>query len=135
MGIDYGDSRIGIALSDPLGLTAQGLETLKWRFDLSKPVDRIAEIIKEYSVEKIVVGFPRNMNGTVGPRGEKTEEFVKMLKDRTGIPVETWDERLTTVAAMRAMNEIGVKAGKKKKIIDQVAAVLILQGYLDGIKK
>lgn len=135
LGIDYGDSRIGVAISDPMGWTAQGLETIEWRYDLTKPVDRIAEIIKDYSVEKVIIGFPRNMNGTVGQRGEKTVEFINMLKDRTGIEVETWDERLTTVAAVRTMNEVGMKASKKKKVVDRIAAVLILQGYLDRIKK
>lgn len=135
MGIDFGDSRIGIAVSDVFGWTAQGVETVQWNGDLTKPVDRIKELIKEYTIEKIVVGFPRNMNGTIGPRGEKTAQFISFLSNKTGIEIIQWDERLTTVAANRAMHEMGIKTSKKKKIIDQIAAVYILQGYLDRVKK
>jgi putative Holliday junction resolvase len=95
MGIDFGDSRIGIALSDPLGITAQAYETIKWSHDLNKPLDRIQQIIKENSVTKIVVGFPKNMNGTIGPRGEKTIEFIDLLSELTGLEIIKWDERLT----------------------------------------
>lgn len=133
MGIDFGDSRIGIALSDPLGITAQAYETIKWSHDLNKPLDRIQQIIKENSVTKIVVGFPKNMNGTIGPRGEKTIEFIDLLSELTGLEIIKWDERLTTVAANRTMHELGTKTSKKKKLVDQIAAVLILQGYLDSI--
>jgi len=134
MGIDYGDSRIGIAVSDPFGWTAQGVETINSRGSEEKVLDRIIELIKQYNVEKIVVGYPRNMNGTIGPRAEKTDEFIKHLSARTDIDIIRWDERLTSVAANRTMHEIGTKTAKKKAIVDQIAACYILQGYLDSIK-
>ncbi|AUG58241.1 MAG TPA: Holliday junction resolvase RuvX [Ruminiclostridium sp.] len=133
MGIDYGDSRIGIAISDALMYTAQGIETIKWSRGIEEPLKRISELVEEYKVNKIVLGFPKNMNGTVGPRGEKTIEFARLLEESIeGIEVILWDERLTTVAANRAMREIGVKKNNKKKLVDQIAAVYILQGYLDS---
>jgi putative Holliday junction resolvase len=133
MGIDYGDSRIGIAMSDPLGWMAQGIETIEWHDNMKKPVVRIQQLVKEYGVEKVVVGFPRNMNGTVGPRGEKTLEFVKALTGYIDIDIMKWDERLSTVAANRIMHEVGMKTSKKKKVVDQIAAVFILQGYLNSL--
>jgi len=133
MGIDYGDSRIGIAMSDPLGWTAQGIETLKWKGNLAGVVDRIEKLATDYGVEKIVVGFPRNMNGTVGQRGEKTNRFISLLSERLNIGIARWDERLTTVAANRTMHEMGTKTSKKKGLADRIAAVYILQGYLDSI--
>lgn len=133
MGIDYGDSRIGIAISDALMYTAQGIETIKWNKSIEEPLKRISELVEEYKINKIVVGFPKNMNGTIGPRGEKTIEFAELLKKRIGdIEVILWDERLTTVAANRTMREMGVKKNNKKKLVDQIAAVYILQGYLDS---
>lgn len=134
MGIDYGDSRIGIAVSDPFGWTAQGVETINIKGNIKNSIGRIGELIKQYSVERLVVGFPRNMNGTVGPRGEKTEEFIAKLKEMYGIEIIKWDERLTTVAANRTMHEMGVKTSRKKQVVDQIAAVYILQGYLDSIR-
>lgn len=134
MGIDYGDSRIGIAVSDPLGWTAQGVETISWKDDLSVPLLRIAELAEQYEVGKIIVGFPRNMNGTLGVRAEKTLEFIECLKNKVEkAEIVKWDERLTTVAANRTMHEMGVKKSKKKLYVDQIAAVYILQGYLDSI--
>ncbi len=149
LGIDYGDSRIGIAVSDPFGWTAQAVETVKWKDDINKPVNRICEIIKKFETRKIVVGFPKNMNGTIGIRGEKTEEFISILKEKFNnnnidqktsktdntLEIVKWDERLTTVAATRTMHELGIKTSKKKGVVDQIAAVYILQGYLDSIKK
>ncbi len=135
MGVDYGDSRIGIAVSDPFGWTAQGLETINWSGSLGRPVERIKQLIKEYNAEKIVVGFPRNMNGTLGPRAEKTLEFIRVLAEKTGLEVIKWDERLSTVAASRTMHELGIKTSKKKGVVDQIAAVHILQGYLDSLGK
>jgi RNAse H-fold protein YqgF len=132
LGIDYGDSRIGIAVSDPLGWTAQGLETLEWRDNIKKPIDRILELVRSYGAEKIIIGFPKNMNGTIGPRGEKTQQFIDLLSQETPIGIIKWDERLTTVAASRTMHELGMKTSKKKKVVDQIAAVFILQGYLDS---
>jgi len=141
LGIDYGDSRIGMAVSDPFGWTAQGLETINWSGKLTSVFDRILQIIKEYNVDKIIVGFPKNMNGTIGPRGEKTLEFIEMLKEKMknaeiakNTEVLKWDERLTTVAANRTMHELGIKTSKKKNLVDKIAAVYILQGYLDSLK-
>lgn len=134
MGIDYGDSRIGIAISDPLGWTAQGVETISWKDDLGMPLKRIAELAEQYGVGKIIVGFPRNMNGTLGVRAEKTLEFIECLKNKVEkAEIVKWDERLTTVAANRTMHEMGVKKSKKKLYVDQIAAVYILQGYLDSM--
>lgn len=136
LGIDYGDRRIGISISDPFGLIAQGLETIEYEVNIQIPLDRIADIVKTYKVTDIVVGFPRNMNGTVGPRGEKTLEFIDKLKEsmEDSISVVIWDERLSTVAANRIMNEVGIKRSKKKGSVDKVASVYILQGYLDSMK-
>ncbi len=131
LGIDYGDSRIGVAISDPMGWTAQGLEMIKSKESLKKAVLRLSEIIKEYGVTDIVIGYPINMNGTKGPRTERTEEFIKKICDFGEFNIIKWDERLTTVSAHRTMNELGIKASKKKDIVDTMSAVLILQGYLD----
>jgi putative Holliday junction resolvase len=135
MGIDYGDSRIGISISDPFGWTAQGIETINWKGNLKKPIQRIKDLIKEYKVKRIVVGFPKNMDGTVGPMAEKILEFIDVLANETKKEIVKWDERLTTVAAKRAMHETGVKTLKKKSVVDQIAAVYILQGYLDSIAR
>lgn len=135
VGIDFGDSRIGIAVSDPFGWTAQGVETINWKTDIGQPIERIVELIGLYEAKKIIVGFPKNMNGTVGPRGEKTNEFIEILKSRLeDVEIIKWDERLSTVSANRTMHELGVKKAKKKQVVDQIAAVYILQGYLDSIK-
>ena len=131
LGIDYGDSRIGIAVSDPMGWTAQGLETVKSKDGLKKALARILEIINQYEVTEIVMGYPLNMNGTKGPRTERTEEFIEKLLVLGEFNITRWDERLTTVSAHRAMNELGVKAANKKNIVDTMSAVFILQGYLD----
>ncbi|MDK2798428.1 MAG: putative pre6S rRNA nuclease [Clostridiales bacterium] len=133
MGIDYGDSRIGIAISDPMGWTAQGLETIAVK-KLDKVYDRIVELIIQYDVKKIVVGFPKNMNGTVGPRGELTMKFVDRLKQKTDVEIIMWDERLTTVAAHKILNETNVRGKKRKHVVDTVAAGYILQGYLDSVR-
>lgn len=133
--IDYGDARIGVAVSDPLGLTAQMLETIKWKNDVNKPVQRIREISDGYNCEAIVVGIPRNMDGTVGPREIKTREFMKLLEDKlASTKIVPWDERLTTVMAQRAMHDMGIVAKNQKSRIDQMAAAFILQGYLDSLK-
>ncbi len=131
LGIDYGDSRIGVAVSDPMGWTAQGLETVKSKESLKKAIARILEIIKQYDIKDIVIGYPLNMNGTAGPRTERTEAFIKKLLELDDFNIVKWDERLTTVSAHRTMNELGVKASNKKNIVDTMSAVLILQGYLD----
>ena len=139
MGLDYGSKTVGVAISDPLGLTAQGVETI-WRKQenkLRQTLARIEELISEYQVKRIILGYPKNMNNTVGDRAEKSLEFQKMLEKRTGLPVVMWDERLTTVEAHRTMMESGVRREDRKKYVDKLAAVYILQGYLDheGMKR
>jgi putative holliday junction resolvase len=133
MGLDVGSKTVGIALSDELGWTAQGLETL--RINEEENVfgfDELGKIIKEYQVDKVVVGLPKNMNGTIGPRGEASQFFARELEERFGIPVILWDERLTTVAAERVLLEADVSRKKRKKVIDKMAAMMILQGYLNS---
>lgn len=134
MGLDYGSKTVGVALSDPLDLTAQGLETI-WRKEenkLRKTCARIEELIKEYEVECIVLGFPKHMNNDIGDRAEKSLEFGEMLKRRTGLEVIMWDERLTTAEAERTLIESNVRREERKQYIDKIAAVFILQGYLDS---
>lgn len=134
MGLDYGSKTVGVAVSDPLGLTAQGIETI-WRKEenkLRKTCARIEELIREYGVELIVLGLPRHMNNDVGDRAEKSLEFGEMLRRRTGLEVVMWDERLTTVEAERTLIESNVRREDRKKYIDKIAAVFILQGYLDS---
>lgn len=135
MGLDYGDKTVGVAISDPLGITAQGKEIIRRdRPDkLRRTCARIEELIQEYGVEKIVLGLPKNMDGSEGIRVEKTKAFQEMIERRTGLEVVLWDERLTTVAADRYMDEAGIKGDKRKAIVDEIAAVFILQGYLDSI--
>ena len=130
---DYGSKTVGVAVSDPLGLTAQGVETV-WRKQenkLRQTMARIEELISEYQVERIVLGYPKNMNNTVGERAVKSLEFKEKLEKRTGLPVVMWDERLTTAEAERTLMETGVRRENRKQFLDQMAAVLILQGYLD----
>jgi len=134
MGIDYGDSRIGVAISDPMGWTAQGLETIERKGSDEQAAEKIRQLAVQYGAERIVIGLPKNMNGTIGPSGEKAMEFGDLLAKITGIEVVRWDERLTTVAANRLMHEVGMKTSKKKKSVDRIAAVFILQGYLDSVK-
>lgn len=135
LGIDYGDSKIGVAVSDMLGWMAQGVETIRWKEDLQAPIDRIVQLVKQYEVEKIVVGYPKNTNGTIGPRAEKTQEFIDQLKNSIDIEIVKWNEWLTTAAANRMMHETGVKTSRKKHVEDQIAASLILQGYLDSVRR
>ena len=135
MGLDYGSKTVGVAISDPLGLTAQGVETI-WRKQenkLRQTLARIEELISEYQVERIVLGYPKNMNNTIGERALKSLEFKEKLEGRTGLPVVMWDERLTTAEAERTLMETGVRRENRKQYLDQMAAVLILQGYLDRI--
>lgn len=133
LGIDYGDSRIGISVSDPMGWTAQGIETVKCKNGINKALARILEIIAQYEIKDIVIGYPLNMNGTMGPRTERTEEFINKLLKHGEFNIIKWDERLTTVSAHRAMNELGVKPTNKRNIVDTMSAVFILQGYLDRL--
>ena len=133
MGLDYGSKTVVVAVSDPLGLTAQGIEIVRRKSEhkLRQTLARIEEIAKEYSVEKIVLGFPKHMNNDIGERAEKSLEFKEMLERRTGLPVVMWDERLTTVEADRTMMETGIRRENRKEYVDMIAAVFILQGYLD----
>lgn len=135
MGLDYGSKTVGVAISDPLGFTAQGIETIdrKEENKLRKTLARIEELAKEYQVETIVLGLPKNMNNTLGERAEKTLEFKEMLERRTGLPIVMWDERLTTIEAERTLIESNVRRENRKKYIDKIAAVFILQGYLDSL--
>lgn len=132
-GLDYGSKTVGVAVSDPLGLTAQGIEIVRRKSEnkLRQTLARIEEIAKEYGVEKIVLGFPKHMNNDIGERAEKSLEFKEMLERRTGLPVVMWDERLTTVEADRTMMETGIRRENRKEYVDMIAAVFILQGYLD----
>lgn len=135
MGLDYGSKTVGVAISDPLGITAQGIETIERKEEnkLRKTLARIEALVKEYEVEKIVLGFPKNMNNTIGERAEKSLELKAMLERRIGIPVIMWDERLTTVEAERTLIESNVRRENRKKYVDKIAAVFILQGYLDSL--
>ena len=134
MGLDFGSRTTGVAVSDPLGITAQGVETIvrKDENKLRQTCARIEALIKEYEIEEIVLGYPKNMNNTAGERAEKTEAFKAMLERRPGKPVILWDERLTTIAAERVLMESGVRRENRKAVVDKIAAVLILQGYLDS---
>ncbi len=135
MGLDFGSRTVGVAVSDPLGITAQGVETVERPQEnkLRRTLARLEELIREYQVEKIVVGCPRHMNGDFGERAEKSRDFAEKLKVRTGLPVVLWDERLTTVAAERTLKEAGVRRERRKDYVDKIAAVFILQGYLDSL--
>ncbi len=130
MGLDVGDKTIGVALSDPLGLTAQGLEVIR-RKRLDKDLERLGEIVEQNGVDMVVVGMPKNMNGTLGPQAETVREFIARFKEKFGISVDVWDERLTTVAAEKMLIEADVSRAKRKEVIDKTTAVIILQGYLD----
>lgn len=133
MGLDFGSKTVGVAISDSLLLTAQGVEIIRRKEEnkLRQSLARIEELIVEYGVEEIVLGLPKNMNATEGVRAELTKEFKEKLERRTGLPVVLWDERLTTVAADRAMMEAGIRRENRKEHVDKIAAVFILQGYLD----
>ncbi len=138
MGLDVGDRTIGVAISDALLITAQGKETI-FRQSLKQDIDRLIELINEYEVTKIVSGMPYNMNGTIGPQGEKTKQFIDKLEkkliysDRISgkIEIEYWDERMTTLSATRMLIDADMRREKRKEVVDKLAATLILQGYLD----
>ena len=134
--MDFGSRTVGVAISDPLGITAQGIEIIRREREsmLRHTLSRLEELIVEYQVEEIVLGFPKNMNDTVGERAQKSLEFKNKLERRTGLPVTMWDERLTTVAADRAMIEAGIRRENRKEYVDKLAAVFILQGYLDSLQ-
>ncbi len=136
MGLDFGAKTVGVAVSDPLLITAQGLEIVRRKSEnkLRQTLARIEELIVEYEVDELVLGYPKNMNDTLGERAQKTQEFKEMLERRTGLSVQLWDERLTTVAADKAMIEAGIRREERKEHVDRIAAVFILQGYLDYLK-
>lgn len=133
MGLDFGSKTVGVAISDELLITAQGIEIIRRKDEnkLRQTLARIEELITRYGVTEIVLGYPKNMNDTLGERVEKTDEFKEKLERRTGLLVSLWDERLTTVAADRAMMEAGIRRENRKDYVDQIAASFILQGYLD----
>jgi putative Holliday junction resolvase len=136
LGLDYGTKTTGVAVSDPFGWTAQGLEIIRRQEDehIKPTLARICELCSEYKVEKIVLGLPKNMNNTIGERGEKTLLFKEKLEARLKLPVITWDERLSTVAAESVLLEADVSRKNRKKVIDKLAATIILQNYLDSIR-
>lgn len=133
MGLDVGSKTVGVAISDALGWTAQGIETIKINEAIGEfGIERIKELVKQHNVTEFVVGYPKNMNNTIGPRGEASEDYKRLLEDTFGFPVKLWDERLTTMAAERMLIEADVSRKKRKLVIDKMAAVMILQGYLDS---
>ena len=133
LGLDYGSKTVGVAVSDPLGLTAQGVEIIRRKSEnkMRQTLARIEELIAQYQVEKIVLGLLKNMNNTLGDRAEKSLELKETLERRTGLAVVMWDERLTTVSANRVLMETGVRRENRKEHVDEIAAIFILQGYLD----
>ena len=133
LGLDYGSKTVGVAVSDPLGFTAQGVEIIRRKSEnkMRQTLARIEELIAQYQVEEIVLGLPKNMNNTLGDRAEKSLELKETLESLTGLPVLMWDERLTTVSANRVLMETGVRRENRKEHVDEIAAVFILQGYLD----
>lgn len=134
LGLDIGSKTIGIALSDPLGYTAQGIKTII-RKSKKSDLEELKNLCLQYQVDTIVAGLPKNMNGTIGPQGEKVISLCELIKSETNLPLKLWDERLTTVAANRAMLEADLSRAKRKKIVDKMAATYILQGYLDSLSK
>jgi putative Holliday junction resolvase len=135
LGLDYGSKTVGVAVSDALGLTAQGLEIIRRPKEtkLRTTLARIEEYVKEYQIEKIVLGYPKNMNDTLGPRVEATLAFKEAVEKRMGVEVQLWDERLTTVQAERILQEAEIRREHRKDYIDMIAAVIILQSYLDAM--
>lgn len=136
IGLDFGSKTVGVAVSDDLLLTAQGVEIIRRKAPnkLRQTLARIEELIEQYGVERIVLGYPKNMNNTEGERCERTKEFKEMLERRTGLEVVLWDERLTTVAADMSMMEMGIRRENRKEYVDEIAAIFILQGYLDYLR-
>ena len=135
LGLDYGSKTVGVAVSDPLGFTAQGVEIIRRKSEnkMRQTLARIEELIAQYQVEEIVLGLPKNMNNTLGERAEACKDFADKLERRTGIPVVMWDERLSTVSAEHVLIESGVRRENRKAVIDKIAACVILQSYLDYI--
>ena len=134
LGLDVGSKTIGVAVSDPLGFTAQGITTIR-RTNKEKDLEEIKKFCDEYKAETIVIGLPKNMNGTIGPSGEIIMAFGKLIEEELKVQIKFWDERLTTVAAHKAMLEADLSRSKRKKIVDKIASTFILQGYLDMISR
>lgn len=130
IGVDYGAARTGVAVSDLLGITAQGVKTIHGR-NAQKVAEEVAQIVAEYQAELVILGLPKNMNNTIGERGEATLAFAQLLQSKLSCPIQTWDERLTTVSAIRTLNETNTRGAKRKAVVDTVAAAMILQNYLD----
>ncbi|HEY3373805.1 MAG TPA: Holliday junction resolvase RuvX [Candidatus Aquicultor sp.] len=130
LGLDYGSRRIGVAISDPSGFMAQPLQVIDKSRD-SSDIRKISELVNEYGVDEVVVGLPISLSGEIGPQAREVLDFVEELKKTLSVPVATWDERLTTSYAERALKESNVKRGRRKEIIDKVAAAVMLQGFLD----
>lgn len=131
LGLDYGEARTGVAISDALGITAQGIKSIEHGENIKKLIETLRELIEEYKIDKIVIGYPLNMNATKGPRAEKTDKFIEKLQKEFGLEVIKIDERLTTVSAHKTMTALGIDKTKKKKIVDTISAQYILQMYLD----
>ncbi|OZS77107.1 Holliday junction resolvase RuvX [Tetzosporium hominis] len=133
MGLDVGTRTVGVAISDALGWTAQGIETIKIHEENEEfGMERLGELIREYTVTEVVIGYPKNMNNSIGPRAEASERFAQLVNKTFDLPVVLWDERLTTMAADRMLIDADVSRKKRKQVIDKMAAVMILQGYLDS---
>lgn len=133
MGLDYGTKTVGVAISDLLGLTAQGIETIRYEENNDEQImNRLQELVQEYDVSQFVVGLPKNMNGSIGERAEACQHFARVIEERFKLPVKLWDERLTTMAAEKMLISADVSRKKRKKVIDKMAAMMILQGYLDS---
>ena len=132
IGLDVGDRTIGVAVSDPLNFTAQGITTLR-RKSIEKDMENLKELFSSYEIQEIIVGLPKNMNGTIGSQAEKAMDFGRVVEEVFGLPVVFWDERLTTMAANRAMLEADLSRKKRKGLVDKIAATFILQGYLDKL--
>ena len=137
LGLDYGSKTVGVAVCDPLGLTAQAVETITRSQEnkLRRTLARLEELIAEYEIETIVLGYPKNMDDSIGERARKTEQFRDMLARRTGLPVVLWDERLTTIEANDILIQSGIKREDRKKVIDKIAAALILESYLNSVRE
>jgi putative holliday junction resolvase len=137
MGLDIGERRVGVAISDPLGWTAQGIEVIdrKAKATATAWIERLAQLIQTYQIAALVIGFPRNMDGTIGPRGQVCKQLAKELEASFSLPVYLWDERLSTVAVERTLLEADIRRSKRKQVIDKMSAVWILQGYLDAQRR
>lgn len=133
LGIDYGDVRVGLAISDELNITAQGLDTLVINNSTKKLINHIKSLIKEYGITTIVFGYPKNMNGTMSDKTKKVDEIISLLKEKVDIKIVKWDERLTTVSAYKTMRKLNISQKKKNTYADKLAATYILEGYLNSL--